>query len=261
MPYANNNGVKIYYEVEGQGPPLVLAHGGTQNLNLWRAMGITQALRESFQLILFDIRGHGLSDKPHGKSSYGTKTAGDVVAILDNLGIAKAHFMGYSSGALIGFMLAKAYPQRFLSFILGGMSPYGFPDGMVKLTMEAAVPFRLLKSNPDEAVRQREKLFGITFNQQQRQAFLANDGDAVVAMLEAQFEVTPLTDKELERIAHPCLVFCGELDPFYLGAKSGASHLSNGIFVSMAGLNHMNAFAPQVVLPHIKDFLARVSKT
>ena len=166
MPYANNNGVKIYYEVEGEGPPLVLAHGGTQNLNLWRAMGITQALREGFQLILFDIRGHGLSDKPHEKSSYGIKTADDVVAILDNLVITKAHFMGYSSWALIGYMLAKAYPQRFLSFILEGMSPYGFPDDIVKMTMEAAGPFRLLKSNPNEAVQHREKLFGITFNQQ-----------------------------------------------------------------------------------------------
>jgi pimeloyl-ACP methyl ester carboxylesterase len=89
MPYANNNGVKIYYEVEGEGPPLVLAHGGTQNLNLWRASGITQALREGFQLILFDIQGHGLSVSPMRKSSYGTKTADDAVAILDNTGITK----------------------------------------------------------------------------------------------------------------------------------------------------------------------------
>ncbi len=260
MPYANNNGVKIYYEVEGQGPPLVLAHGGTQNLNLWRAMGITRALGEGFQLVLFDIRGHGLSDKPHGKSSYGTKTADDVVAVLDDLKIAKANFLGYSSGALIGFMLAKAYPERFLSFIVGGMSPYGFPDGMVKMTQEAAEPFRLLDSDPEDATQRRQRLFGITFSPDQRKAFLANDGEAVVAMLEAQLEVPPFTDKDLQNVSQPCLVFCGELDPFYLGAKKATSHIPNGQFISLAGLNHMTAFAPQVVLPYIEEFLASATE-
>ena len=94
------------------------------------------------------------------------------------------------------------------------MSPYGFPDDMVKMTMEAAATFKILKSDPDEAVRQREKLFGITFNQQLRQAFLANDGEAVVAMLEAQFEFTPITDKELESIQHPCLFSAANWIPF-----------------------------------------------
>ena len=46
MPYANNNGVKIYYEVEGQGPPLVMAHGGgISDLDGWRRYGYTEALK------------------------------------------------------------------------------------------------------------------------------------------------------------------------------------------------------------------------
>jgi pimeloyl-ACP methyl ester carboxylesterase len=46
MPYANNHGVKIYYEVEGEGPPLVLAHGGTQNLNLWEQWASLKLLKD-----------------------------------------------------------------------------------------------------------------------------------------------------------------------------------------------------------------------
>ena len=65
MPYVNSNGVHIYYELEGQGPPLVLAHGGTGSLGAWRQYGYTDALRREFQLILFDARGHGRSDRPH----------------------------------------------------------------------------------------------------------------------------------------------------------------------------------------------------
>jgi hypothetical protein len=71
LPYANNNGVKIYYEVEGEGPPLVLGHGLSGTLNHWWRLGYVDALRHDFRLILFDARGHGRSDKPHESSAYG----------------------------------------------------------------------------------------------------------------------------------------------------------------------------------------------
>ena len=64
MPYADNQGVRIYYEVEGQGPPLVLGHGGSYTLEMWREWGYTDGLRDEHQLILLDFRGHGRSDKP-----------------------------------------------------------------------------------------------------------------------------------------------------------------------------------------------------
>ena len=57
MPYANNNGVKIYYEVEGEGPPLVLAHGNSRMLDYWRTYGYADALKTVFKLVLFDARG------------------------------------------------------------------------------------------------------------------------------------------------------------------------------------------------------------
>ena len=88
MPYVNNQGVRIYYEVEGQGSSLVLGHGGSDNMDMYRRMGYTDALKDDFQLILFDFRGHGRSDKPREASAHRTRIADDVVAILDNLGIA-----------------------------------------------------------------------------------------------------------------------------------------------------------------------------
>ena len=89
MPYADNTGAKIYYEVEGKGQPLVLAYGLTGGLNCWRMTGIVDLLSKDFQLILFDARGHGRSDKPHEVSAYGLKMANDVVAVLDHVGIDK----------------------------------------------------------------------------------------------------------------------------------------------------------------------------
>ena len=63
MPYASNNGVKIYYEVEGEGSPLVLAHGATDSLDMWKIEGYVDTLKNSYRLILLDFRVHGQSSK------------------------------------------------------------------------------------------------------------------------------------------------------------------------------------------------------
>jgi pimeloyl-ACP methyl ester carboxylesterase len=64
-------------------------------------------------------------DKPHDPQAYGPeKMTGDVVAVLNDLGVAKGNFWGYSMGGRIGFQLSRYHPSRFSSYILGGMSPY-----------------------------------------------------------------------------------------------------------------------------------------
>jgi pimeloyl-ACP methyl ester carboxylesterase len=70
MPYVNNQGVRIHYEVEGQGPPLVLLPGFTRDLKTWRLYGYVTALKGDYQLILLDARGHGDSEKPHDPQAY-----------------------------------------------------------------------------------------------------------------------------------------------------------------------------------------------
>ena len=67
MPYINNNGIRIHYQVDGvkQGPPLVLLHGTTQSLGDWYELGWVEGLKSDYRLILIDLRGLGHSDKPH----------------------------------------------------------------------------------------------------------------------------------------------------------------------------------------------------
>jgi pimeloyl-ACP methyl ester carboxylesterase len=125
MPYANNRGIRIHYEVEGQGPPLVLQHGLSGYLDRWREFGQVEGLKNDYQLVLVDARGHGDSDKPHHTEAYQLELmVGDVVAVLDDLGISKAHYFGYSMGGRIGLGIAKHAHERFHSLILGGASPY-----------------------------------------------------------------------------------------------------------------------------------------
>ena len=125
MPYARNQGVRISYEVEGDGPPLVLQHGSACSSAEWREMGYRDVLRRDYQFILIDARGHGASDTPHEPAAYTLPLrVTDVTAVLDALSIQQAHYFGYSMGGWIGFGLAKYAPERVRTLILGGAHPY-----------------------------------------------------------------------------------------------------------------------------------------
>ena len=114
MPYAENAGVRIHYQIGGSsGPALVLQHGLLQSIEDWYECGYVDALKPDYRLILVDARGHGASDKPHDPSEYPLeKRVDDVVAVLDATGNRKAHFWGYSMGGWIGFGLAWYPPHR-----------------------------------------------------------------------------------------------------------------------------------------------------
>src|SRR5262245_39169739 len=99
MPYASNQGVRIYYEVEGDGPPLILQHGSACSSAEWREMGYRDILRRDYQLILIDARGHGASEKPHDPAAYALPLrVADVTTVLDALALHHAHYFGYSMG-------------------------------------------------------------------------------------------------------------------------------------------------------------------
>lgn len=262
MPYADNRGVHIYYEVEGEGPPLVLAHGMGfgGDLNMWRVTGYTDALKDDFQLILFDIRGHGRSDKPREVSADKADPADDVVAVLDSLGIAKAHFFGYSMGATAGFRQAVRHADRFHSFILGGMTPGPWPEEMVKALDISAELTKLRRADPEAYFLQMERLLGHPLTSEERNELLARDvGGGEVVMPHRERSV--LTDQDLAGISVPCLLYCGDQDPFHDGAQESVQHMPRAVFISLGGLNHITAISrSDVVVRLVKQFLSVVSK-
>jgi len=121
MPYFDNDGVKIYYEMEGEGPTVIMIHGFASDLESnWKQANWVRELKEDYRLILLDCRGHGKSDKPHEDSNYGQKMTDDVVKLMDHLSIEKANFLGYSMGAYMTFRLLLSRPELFIAAILGG---------------------------------------------------------------------------------------------------------------------------------------------
>jgi pimeloyl-ACP methyl ester carboxylesterase len=252
MPFADNGGVRIHYEVEGQGPPLVLHHGFAMDLGQWRLTGYVDALRPDYRLILMDPRGHGASDKPHDAQAYRKRlTAADVIAVLDTLGVEKAHFFGYSMGGVIGFAVARFAPERLASLIVGGASSYEAdptepsPGGEAMLVLlrqgaraliESALPERYWdRFNPDEM-----------------------DTEALIA-LESLRERVGLAD-DLQHMTVRSLLFAGENDPGALAARKCAEEMPRAEFVAIAGADHVEGIGRiDLVLPHVRRFLANVS--
>src|SRR5262252_6286038 len=94
--FFNSNGVRIHYTVAGAGNPVILIHPFAQSAEIWAPL-VTD-LAKNFQVIAMDCRGHGKSDKPHDPKQYGINMITDVVNLLDELKIPRAHVVGYSMG-------------------------------------------------------------------------------------------------------------------------------------------------------------------
>jgi len=128
MPFARHRGQRIHYTVDGEGPAIVLQHGILMSGESWKRGGIVDALTDRYRVACVDSLGHGKSDKPSEASLYDQRQrAGDIVAVLDDLGCARAHLVGHSMGAWLAVGVAKYYPDRLSSLVLGG---WDFVNGL-----------------------------------------------------------------------------------------------------------------------------------
>ncbi len=107
--HAEVNGIRLYYSKVGHGSPVVLLHGGLGNADYWGLQAKALATRHT--VISVDSRGHGRSTRDARPYGYDLM-ADDVIALLDQLKIPRADFVGWSDGAILGLDLAMRYPQR-----------------------------------------------------------------------------------------------------------------------------------------------------
>ena len=124
--YADVNGVHMYYELYGEGSPLVLLHGGMMTIDLNFAT-LIPALAEQHLVIGVEAQGHGRTADT-GRPITPAALASDVIGLLDHLGIDRAHVLGHSQGAAVTIELAATYPQRVRSIV--PISASVRPEGM-----------------------------------------------------------------------------------------------------------------------------------
>jgi pimeloyl-ACP methyl ester carboxylesterase len=126
------NGVSYYYEIHGEGEPLLLLHGGLGSIDMLRPQ--LPALSKSRRVIAVDLHGHGrtaLGERPISLPDMGD----DMAVILKNLGVAQADVLGYSMGGGVAFRLAVQHPQmvRRLALLATGFAQDGFYPEMLPM--------------------------------------------------------------------------------------------------------------------------------
>jgi pimeloyl-ACP methyl ester carboxylesterase len=122
MPKINRDGVEIYYEVHGNGPPLLLTHGYSSSSAMWQ--GQIEALSKRHRLVLWDMRGHGQSDYPADPRAYSEAlTVADMAALLDEVGATRAIVSGLSLGGYMSLAFYLAHPQRVRALLIIDTGP------------------------------------------------------------------------------------------------------------------------------------------
>ena len=122
MPTINRDGVPIYYEVHGSGPPLLLTHGYSSTSGMWQ--GQIAALSEHHKLVLWDMRGHGQSGYPEDTAAYSEAlTVADMAALLDTVGAEQAIVGGLSLGGYMSLAFYRAHPARVRALLIIDTGP------------------------------------------------------------------------------------------------------------------------------------------
>ena len=118
--YAAINDAKLYYEITGDGPPLVLVHAGIADLRLWDEQ--VEAFAQHFKVVRYDQRGYGKSQPVPGSYS----DVDDLRDLLDVLNIDSAYLVASSKGGVVALDFALAYPGRVRGMVAVGTYPDGF---------------------------------------------------------------------------------------------------------------------------------------
>jgi len=231
---------------QGAGDPVLLIHGfASSHIVNWVSPGWVKTLTEAgYRAIAFDHRGHGLSTKSYDPADYTPeKMAGDAAALLDHLGIERAHVMGYSMGARVSAFLALAEPVKVATLVFGGLG-YGMVDGVGDWDPIAEA---LLAPDPGQIVHQRAKMFRAFADQTK------SDRKALAACIETSR--TLLNEAELGRIMQPTLVAVGTKDDIGGSAEKLAAIMPNAEAFDIEGRDHMLAVGDRTFKARVLEFL------
>jgi pimeloyl-ACP methyl ester carboxylesterase len=172
-------------------------------------------------------------------SSAPTSSA-SAVAVLDELGIERAHFIGQSWGGRLGLGLGEHAPQRIRSLVIGGNQPYAWPDGPLTRTVTRALDAAQVEGM-EALVGAFERLWDVRFPDAQRARWLDNDPAALRAAWSAAMAEGAI-GKDLRRWQVPCLIFLGAADADLLdGARRAAEEIPNAELLLLAEADHYAA--------------------
>ena len=238
--FSSFDGTKIYYEVRGEGKPVLLVHGFISNSSSWkRAALYADLLNNGFKVILLDMRGNGRSGKPHDAAAYENDAeAKDIMKMMDILKIKRYAAIGYSRGSIITARLL-VLDKRIQNAVLGGMGlDFTNPEWprrkmFYRVLMGDSIP----------------ELKGVV-------DYVRSQGLDQLALAYLQ-KAQPSTSKEaLGKVRQPILVISGDKDSDNGSAAELAKVLPNSSIATTPG-DHNHASATPEFSKKILDFMKK----
>src|SRR3990172_3466673 len=225
--YSTANGIRIYYEVSGEGSPFVMVHANPFDHNLW--MYQISHFSTYFKVIAVDIRGYGRSDKPQTPFSLKDMTD-DVLGVCRDQGVKVAILAGVSVGSGMAILLGLDHPEIFKAIILvgGSSGPGGFVEeriaGYTKVGIEKYHIQHLRELvAPDFADSKMGKYLLNTFVE--RDPWLSGQAIGQIFRARGGTDMTP----RLSGMKVPTLVINGEYDNSLAGGKKTAALIPGAV--------------------------------
>ena len=250
MPYTRRSEKKNQNKNTQKSPPLVLVHAYTSSgWTNWVAPGWVEFLSARHTLLVPDLRGHGLSQKPYSTAAYTVRSlAGDVLAVMDREGFERSPIFGYSMGGMVALELLLSHPGRIEAAIIGGMGSY-FPRGRGRFSLErqpaaSTAPRR----GPVELARFLGGYFArfdpIALDRVFRGVFRGNQ---------------PVDPARLHEVHAPVLVAAGTRDPFFAPARDLAAAIPGARFLPLPREGHLSAIRNPLLRAEVAAFLERIA--
>ena len=230
----------------GGGEPVLLIHGFASSVHVnWVGPGWVKTLNEAgYRAIAFDHRGHGTTTRSYNPDDYAPeRMAEDAVALLDHLGVDRAHVFGYSMGARVSAFMALGFPRRVETLILGGLG-FGMVDGVGDWDPIAEA---LLAEDAASIDHQRGRMFR-AFADQTR-----SDRKALAACIATSREL--ISEARIATIQAPTLIGVGTRDDIAGSASRLARLMQNAEAFDIEGRDHMLAVGDRSWKARVLSFL------
>jgi pimeloyl-ACP methyl ester carboxylesterase len=261
-----SQGIRIHYKDEGEGPVLVLIHGGGDNL--WSWDGWAAALKSRYRILRVDLPGHGLTQVPPGDQLDLAASADLIAALADKLGITSFAVAGNSLGGLVALNLAVHHPTKLNALVL--VDSAGFPKP--PSSKQPPLAFKLLQYSWARAVLKtidnKPLIIDSLKNEVGNPEVIT---DAIVNrwadlqrapghrdILLGSWDIKPPSEDELRKISVPTLVLWGELDPVVdvSSGKKFAAAIPGARLVVYPQVGHLPQIeAPKISADDVGNFL------
>ena len=204
------NGLKVFYQEDGQGQPLLLLHGGSLTHKSWQWFAPEAA--KQFRVIAMDSRGHGGTDNPGGAFSYDLM-ADDVAAVIEALKLEKPMVVGYSDGGIIALNLAVRHPGATKAVIVAGATHRVAADEHYFDGMEA---YYLTRGKGSISAEELAAVESQRPQMAERYAQFHKDWKQLLTQIWPMWTMETVTPpEELAKIKVPLLVLLGDRDDFF----------------------------------------------